>query len=108
MNHFVEFPIRESFQFALTTQFTSYLTNPSAITSLAIPSTPYDLSPFDYQHHVTYSYGNLVYHLSGDFLTLTAAAAPEPSTWAMMILGFAGLGCMAFRRRNQASALHTV
>ncbi|MBR0995475.1 PEP-CTERM sorting domain-containing protein [Bradyrhizobium japonicum] len=30
---------------------------------------------------------------------------PEPSTWAMMILGFAGLGFMAYRRRNQASAL---
>ncbi|MDN3275965.1 PEPxxWA-CTERM sorting domain-containing protein [Frankia sp. RB7] len=30
---------------------------------------------------------------------------PEPSTWAMMILGFAGVGFMAYRRRNQASAL---
>ncbi|MEH2492929.1 hypothetical protein V1280_008868 [Bradyrhizobium sp. AZCC 2230] len=32
-------------------------------------------------------------------------AVPEPSTWAMMILGFAGVGFMAYRRRNQASAL---
>jgi hypothetical protein len=33
-------------------------------------------------------------------------AAPEPSTWAMMILGFAGVGFMAYRRRkNQGSAL---
>jgi hypothetical protein len=30
---------------------------------------------------------------------------PEPSTWAMMILGFAGVGFMAYRRRNQAAAL---
>jgi hypothetical protein len=29
------------------------------------------------------------------------AAVPEPSTWAMMILGFAGVGYMAYRRRNQ-------
>jgi hypothetical protein len=29
------------------------------------------------------------------------AAVPEPSTWAMMILGFAGLGYMTYRRRNQ-------
>lgn len=29
------------------------------------------------------------------------AAVPEPSTWAMMILGFAGVGFMAYRRRNQ-------
>jgi hypothetical protein len=31
------------------------------------------------------------------------AAVPEPSTWAMMILGFCGLGFMAYRRKgNQA------
>jgi hypothetical protein len=28
-----------------------------------------------------------------------AAAVPEPSTWAMMILGFAGVGFMAYRRK---------
>jgi len=28
-----------------------------------------------------------------------APAVPEPSTWAMMILGFAGVGFMAYRRR---------
>jgi hypothetical protein len=27
------------------------------------------------------------------------AAVPEPSTWAMMIAGFAGVGFMAYRRR---------
>jgi PEP-CTERM motif len=34
-----------------------------------------------------------------------AAPVPEPSTWAMMILGFAGVGFMAYRRRNQGAAL---
>jgi PEP-CTERM motif len=33
------------------------------------------------------------------------SAVPEPSTWAMMILGFCGLGFMAYRRTN--GALHT-
>ena len=28
-------------------------------------------------------------------------AVPEPSTWAMMILGFAGLGFRAYRRKNK-------
>lgn len=28
------------------------------------------------------------------------AAVPEPSTWAMMLLGFAGIGFMAYRRRR--------
>jgi hypothetical protein len=37
-------------------------------------------------------------------LTITqVAAVPEPSTWAMMILGFAGIGFMAYRRRSQSS-----
>jgi PEP-CTERM motif len=29
------------------------------------------------------------------------AAVPEPSTWAMLILGFLGIGAMAYRRKNQ-------
>jgi hypothetical protein len=28
------------------------------------------------------------------------ASVPEPSTWAMMIMGFAGLGVLAYRRRR--------
>jgi hypothetical protein len=35
-------------------------------------------------------------------LTLTTAV-PETSTWAMMILGFMGVGFMAYRRRGQPS-----
>jgi PEP-CTERM motif len=39
-----------------------------------------------------------------DFLTgpTVAPAVPEPSTWAMMILGFAGIGFMAYRRKSGA------
>jgi hypothetical protein len=29
-----------------------------------------------------------------------SAAVPEPSTWAMMILGFLGIGFMTYRRRR--------
>ncbi len=32
-------------------------------------------------------------------------AVPEPSTWAMMILGFAGLGFLAYRRKQSGNAL---
>ena len=43
-----------------------------------------------------------------DVLTISAVAAvPEPSTWAMMILGFAGVGFVAYRR-NGKRALVTV
>jgi hypothetical protein len=30
-----------------------------------------------------------------------ASAVPEPSTWAMMVLGFMGVGFMAYRRKGQ-------
>lgn len=33
------------------------------------------------------------------------SAVPEPATWAMMILGFAGVGYMSFRRRKQAATV---
>lgn len=32
-----------------------------------------------------------------------AGPVPEPSTWAMMIIGFAGVGFLTYRRRNQAA-----
>lgn len=36
-----------------------------------------------------------------------AGAVPEPSTWAMMILGFAGVGFMAYRRKQSGPAFRT-
>jgi hypothetical protein len=36
-----------------------------------------------------------------DTLLAGAPAAPELSTWAMMILGFSGLGLLGLRRRNR-------
>ncbi len=38
----------------------------------------------------------------------TVAAVPEPSTWAMMILGFAGVGFMAYRRKSNGPQLRLV
>ena len=34
-----------------------------------------------------------------------ASAVPEPSTWAMMILGFAGIGFMAYRRTSKPALM---
>ena len=40
--------------------------------------------------------------------TITAVAAvPEPSTWAMMIFGFAGLGFMGYRRKSKMALTAT-
>jgi hypothetical protein len=35
----------------------------------------------------------------------TVGGVPEPSTWAMLILGFAGIGFMAYRRKNKPSLM---
>jgi hypothetical protein len=58
---------------------------------------------------------NLVFtgqSLSGDHGSaidgVTISAVPEPSTWAMMILGFFGVGFMAYRRKSSASPLRLV
>ena len=35
----------------------------------------------------------------------STSAVPEPSTWAMMILGFAGIGLMAYRRKSKPALM---
>ena len=69
-------------------------------------------TPFIY--HVTSSDGGSsgfsAFGASGNMTvdTLTVSltptpSVPEPSTWAMMILGFLGLGFMAYRRKNSTT-----
>jgi hypothetical protein len=42
---------------------------------------------------------------TGTAFEFTLGSVPEPSTWAMMVLGFAGLGYAAFRRNLKGRAL---
>lgn len=46
---------------------------------------------------------NIIYQQINDVSATFTAAVPEPSTWAMMILGFCGLGFMAYRRQKNAA-----
>jgi len=68
----------------------TYVTNPTNIDTLAIGA----------------------YSDTGVFgpITLTdqsgVQAVPEPSTWAMMVLGFGGLGFLAYRRKDRKSGLN--
>ena len=97
----------------------AYDTNGSAVEnsilnySGGLPSTI--TSPFIY--HVTTSDGGSsdfsAFGASGNLSVATLVvsldpptpAVPEPSTWAMMILGFGGLGFMAYRRRHPSRAI---
>jgi hypothetical protein len=42
---------------------------------------------------------------TGTFEFGVASGVPEPSTWAMMILGFTGIGFMAYRRRSKPALM---
>jgi hypothetical protein len=44
--------------------------------------------------------GEYSIEVSPNIGNVPASAVPEPSTWAMMLLGFAGLGWAAYRRAN--------
>ncbi|WP_210291529.1 PEPxxWA-CTERM sorting domain-containing protein [Tardiphaga robiniae] len=46
--------------------------------------------------------GPYIYDSTGIALTISSAV-PEPSTWAMLILGFGGVAFMAYRRRRDQS-----
>jgi PEP-CTERM motif len=61
---------------------------------IIIVSVAFDVDSSAGVHHVVVPFSNGV---GGEVF---AAAAPEPSTWAMMILGFAGIGFVTYRQRN--------
>jgi outer membrane lipase/esterase len=43
--------------------------------------------------------------IEGNYLIQVAESVPEPSTWAMMILGFAGVGFVAYRRMSKPALM---
>jgi hypothetical protein len=73
----------------------------------------------DGNHSLNYDFHSFDFASTGGFYTLTflsddtgayggviggvtiSPTVPEPSTWAMMILGFCGIGFMAYRRKGQ-------
>jgi hypothetical protein len=45
--------------------------------------------------------------IEGRITREVAPSVPEPSTWAMLLIGFTGLGFMAYRRKSKPAALMT-
>jgi hypothetical protein len=79
------------------------------LTTNVADGVPLDIAPLTSSSNFTFSgpeassFQMFVTNADGSdvhsFFAMTAAV-PEPSTWAMIILGFAGIGTMAYRRRN--------
>jgi hypothetical protein len=61
-----------------------------------------DLAPFT---TVLVSSGTEALYLNDVAFGAAVSAIPEPSTWAMMILGFAGIGFLSYRRSRRSAAI---
>jgi hypothetical protein len=46
-----------------------------------------------------------IYFVNGDIRLSAVTPVPEPSTWAMMLIGFAGIGFMAYRRKPKPALM---
>jgi hypothetical protein len=55
--------------------------------------------PGVYSNQYNYSTGQI------DTVTVTTVGAPEPSTWAMMLLGFAGLSFAGYQASRKSAAI---
>jgi PEP-CTERM motif len=65
--------------------------------------------------YITFDFSNLgganlvefrAFNENEDFLVLNfSASVPEPSTWAMMLIGFAELDFMGYRRTKKSAAV---
>lgn len=73
---------------------------PSLLTSTGLPNQPPNLA-LDTEDFFRFNDGKGG-SFRGDITSITMASpVPEASTWAMLLLGFAGVGCVAYRRREQ-------
>jgi hypothetical protein len=83
--------------------FTSNVIAPSLISAFdrAMSLSFTDVTPFAAIIPGTGTLRSFTSDVSGDF----SSTVPEPSTWAMMLLGFAGLGYVGFRKARARSAI---
>lgn len=66
-------------------------------------------SAFDVGSSLAYptDVGAFAIGMFGPNFTFAGSAIPEPSTWAMMLLGFAGLGFIGYRTSRKAASIAT-
>jgi PEP-CTERM motif len=84
-----------------SSDFTSIGTTATTTTKLTLPT------PFTVTEVYEIIPGGAPATIGTDLSTITVSGSivPEPSTWAMMVIGFMGLGYAAFRRNLRARAI---
>ncbi|MGA8715234.1 MAG: PEP-CTERM sorting domain-containing protein [Roseiarcus sp.] len=86
------------------------LADPSSLTSVgfSVPAASVggvsDGGPFSLSEIITLSGSSGSSFSFNGSITATVTAVPEPSTWAMLLLGFAGVGCAGYRRAMRRRA----
>ena len=86
------------------------LPGPGVVLELPIGTPPRQSGSIDLSNGAGFflSYAEGVYEeMTGDLIAVTTTV-PEPSTWALMLLGFAGLGVAAHRRAKTGRAVSHV
>ncbi len=90
--------------------FNSTVTGTDFAWPLTLPPTGFSYNPADSDQTQTFISDSAGDILEADIsnVTITVAvtpppAVPEPSTWAMMLIGFAGMGFFSYRSRRAAS-----
>ena len=77
--------------------FTSSLLAPSAYNAIVGGGPSYECQGPSWGCENSPPTGGITRYIDGGF----ASAVPEPSTWAMMILGFLGVGFVSYRRKSK-------
>ena len=79
------------------------------VSMASLPSTGFAPTSFGFSFWPALDSSGAIPEFAPDNATFTASvgAVPEPSTWAMMILGFAGIGFMAYRRKGTPALMAT-
>jgi hypothetical protein len=91
---------RHGFLFNIATNSYAFLDDPSAaVNGLSIT----EITGVNDAGEIAGFYVDATTGLQRGFVA--TAAVPEPATWAMLILGFAGIGFMAYRRKSKPVAL---
>ena len=88
-----------------------YVNTPmSAVTTIACGANAENINNFYYWDaiHPTAAVDNIVGNALADFEFGTAAAVPEPTTWAMLLVGFGSMGFAMRRRKVRTAATYAV
>jgi hypothetical protein len=87
----------------LVADSSGFFNKPFALTTVSYLASS-DLTAISFTLVSTTNFGNNDPLIDGvSFQDASVGAVPEPSTWAMMILGFVGIGAMTVRRRKAAA-----